>query len=159
MIGGGMIVHFRIMENGCWEWHGNVLRGYGRGTKDGRSVIAHRGVYESLRGPIPEGMTCDHVCRNTLCVNPDHIDLVPLGQNITRAYAAKRDREAFGCGHPRTEENQQPAGKDKKGRPVARCRICWRAYKREHERKRATKRRRTLALLEVDPAVLIKESA
>jgi len=46
--------------------------------------MAHRAVYESERGPIPEGMTLDHLCRNRGCVNPDHLEPVTNRENILR---------------------------------------------------------------------------
>lgn len=38
-----------------------------------------------LVGPIPVGMTIDHLCKNTLCVNPEHLEVVTMGENIRRA--------------------------------------------------------------------------
>lgn len=46
--------------------------------------MAHRYVYESIRGPIPEGLVLDHLCRNTSCVNPDHLEPVTYGENFRR---------------------------------------------------------------------------
>jgi hypothetical protein len=56
--------------SGCWVWMGSLSgNGYGRFGKK----VAHRVIYELLRGPIPEGMEADHMCNNIICVNPDHI--------------------------------------------------------------------------------------
>ena len=35
--------------------------------------MAHRWIYESERGPIPDGMHLHHLCRVTQCVNPAHL--------------------------------------------------------------------------------------
>ncbi len=48
--------------------------------------LAHRVVYELLIGLIPENMELDHLCRNTWCVNPDHLEPVTHSENIRRAY-------------------------------------------------------------------------
>jgi len=69
----------------CWEWSGGTNNGYGRfhHTSIG-SVYAHRLAYEMVRGPIPDGLSIDHLCRNTRCVNPDHLEAVPIKENILR---------------------------------------------------------------------------
>lgn len=82
--------------DGCWTWTGAVDRaGYGifkLGT-NGNNVKAHRAVYTFEVGPIPEDMTLDHTCRNTSCVRPDHLEVVPLAENIRRAHAARKAGE------------------------------------------------------------------
>ena len=74
----------------CWVWKGAVDRdGYGQfGDGTGRAhqkmKKAHRFAYESLVGPIPVGLVIDHLCRNTSCVNPAHLEPVTVGDNIRR---------------------------------------------------------------------------
>lgn len=66
----------------CWMWTANVAGGgrgerlYGYFSHGGRMVYAHRFVYEATIGPIPDGLTIDHLCRNTTCVNPFHMEAV-----------------------------------------------------------------------------------
>jgi hypothetical protein len=75
----------------CWEWRGNVSNyGYGRtsiGQK--RTALAHRFSYEYYVGPIPEGLTIDHLCRNTRCVNPSHLEPITASENQKRALAIR----------------------------------------------------------------------
>lgn len=59
-----------IDDGGCWLWQKNTLDGYGL-CGDGR---AHRVYYERAKGQIPEGHEIHHLCRNTLCVNPTHLE-------------------------------------------------------------------------------------
>lgn len=66
----------------CWPWTGPTVRGYGR--LHGRRAT-HRVAYELLVGPIAEGLTLDHLCRNKLCANPAHLEPVTLAENIRRA--------------------------------------------------------------------------
>lgn len=63
-------------QTGCWIWLGTRNRGgYGIAHKTGRSNrLAHRVMYERLRGPIPKGLEAHHRCGVRPCVNPDHIE-------------------------------------------------------------------------------------
>ena len=115
----------------CWYWSGAVTAaGYGlvRGT-EGKGVFAHRVSYEFLVGKIPDGLEIDHLCRNTLCVNPDHLEPVTGAENRRRATAIKL---LAGCrkGHPWTAENTRFR------RGLRECRECGRLrYHRNKERK------------------------
>lgn len=62
--------------SGCWTWTGTVKAdwNYGVTSWQGRQVLVHRLSHELFVGPIPEGLTIDHLCENTLCVNPAHLD-------------------------------------------------------------------------------------
>lgn len=53
--------------------------------EDQRNVGAHVFAYEAFVGPIPEGMEPDHLCRNTLCVRPSHLEAVTRRENLRRA--------------------------------------------------------------------------
>lgn len=75
---------FRKTE-GCWEWRGSKARdGYGIFWHKGRQLSAHRLVYTLTSGPIPPGLTLDHLCRNTGCVNPSHLEPVSMRENTLR---------------------------------------------------------------------------
>ena len=97
---------------GCWEWLGVRREGYGISKIQirGRQIpfFAHRVAYELTKGPIPEGMTLDHLCRNRGCVNPAHLEPVTAVENTMRGYGvgAVNSRKQF-CprGHPLTEGN------------------------------------------------------
>jgi hypothetical protein len=96
----------RVAESGCWEWQGHVNnRGYGR--LRGR-VYSHRASYEAFVGPIPDGLEIDHLCRNTRCCNPEHLEAVTPQENLRRTRAERCAR-----GHEFTPENTylRPDGK------------------------------------------------
>lgn len=68
----------------CWLWVGATVRGYGEFYFKGRQLKAHRFAYELLVGPIPEGLTIDHLCRNRSCINPSHMEPVTIQENLRR---------------------------------------------------------------------------
>lgn len=86
--------------DGCWIWQGAVQSHsvpYGYFQLIGKKFIsAHRWSYMHLVGPIPKGMHIDHLCRNPLCVNPKHLEVVTPQENTLRglnhmADAARRN--------------------------------------------------------------------
>lgn len=86
----------------CWLWTGAKGRegGYGHFWVAGRKVAAHRFAYELLVGPIPDGLVLDHLCRETLCVRPSHLEPVTQAENTRRGLrGALKER----CGSGRHE--------------------------------------------------------
>ncbi len=116
-------------EDGCWSWTGSKTSGYGDFYDGVRKVSAHRYSYETLSGPIPEGLVLDHLCRNRACVNPEHLEPVTQQVNILRGTGMAARRAAITqCpqGHPYDEQNTLL----KNGRRV--CRTCLK-YRRRVE--------------------------
>lgn len=73
----------------CWEWQGYTNpRGYGQTHIKGAGPMVHRVVYEGLVGPIPDGMTLDHLCKNKVCVNPAHLEPVTRHENSRRRWVS-----------------------------------------------------------------------
>ena len=92
----------------CWVWKGAPIKnGYGQYRRKGtRSCYVHRLVYEALVGPIPEGKFLDHLCRNRLCVNPGHLEIVTNRENVLRGVgptAVNAQKTHCKRGHPLRE--------------------------------------------------------
>jgi HNH endonuclease len=83
---------------GCWLWIGHRNRdGYGQfkvTVRAGlyRTVRAHRWAWESLHGPVPEGLTLDHLCGQPACVRPAHLEPCTNAENLRRRHARRRRR-------------------------------------------------------------------
>lgn len=71
---------------GCWLWEGPTNpEGYGRFYLNHKLVGPHRYSYELHNGKIPKATPyLDHLCRNPLCVNPDHLEPVTNRENGVR---------------------------------------------------------------------------
>lgn len=69
-------------DDECWVWSGHRSpKGYGMTKVGRRSQGAHRRAWELVNGPIPDGLTVDHACRNTGCCNPRHLRLMTRSEN------------------------------------------------------------------------------
>lgn len=111
----------------CWPWLGTRQpNGYGMIWRDGKYELAHRVAYELAHGPIPSGLTIDHVrtrgCAHRDCCNAAHMEPVTMRVNVLRGLglSAENARKTH-ClrGHPfdRTDSHQR------------RCRQCEALYR------------------------------
>jgi hypothetical protein len=95
-----------VTPAGCWQWDGRLEpTGYARVRVGKRMCLLHRWVYTTLVGPIPDGLECDHLCRNRACGNPSHIEPVTRRENLRRGYNTNAAKTACPQGHPYTPEN------------------------------------------------------
>jgi hypothetical protein len=129
--------------SGCWLWTAcKSERGYGRIGVGGKALRAHRVAYEIFVGPIPDGLCLDHLCRNTSCVNPEHLEPVTCKVNVQRGMAGQNKREAAKArthcllGHELTPENTLIRFSGHGAWRFRACRIC------HNEQTKAWRRRR-----------------
>ena len=82
----------------CWIWKGSKdSRGYGEFWFNRKLWKAHRFSYTKYIGEIPEGYHIDHLCGNTSCVKPKHLEAVTQQENNKRTKKPHCRRD-----HPRT---------------------------------------------------------
>lgn len=122
-----------VQPDGCWHWTRTITEdGYGRAERLNGSPakMAHRAVYLTLVGAIPDGMQIGHVCHDDdadcpggptclhrRCVNPSHLRPMTNQENAAAGHLLRR---ATHCrrGHELTGENVYEYG----GR--RHCRTC-----------------------------------
>jgi len=127
----------------CWNWIAPPDgKGYGRLQVNGHAYeLAHRIAWQlHHRERIPKGMHIDHLCRNRLCVNPAHLEVVTLKENILRGMgiAAVNAQKRF-CirGHEFNSENTfLNISKRRNGAVMRGCRICRNANQNTRRRER-----------------------
>lgn len=95
-------------EDECWPWLGHTNpAGYGSiviAGRNGPKTGAHRAALVVHGRDIPDGYQVDHLCKNTSCVNPAHLEAVPPAVNNLRSTSPSSKyakRETCGkCGGP-----------------------------------------------------------
>lgn len=78
-----------IKTDSCWLWTAGCN---GRNKEYGcfylaggkKSIGAHVWSYTQSKGPVPDGLVVDHLCNNTKCVNPLHLEAKTHQTNILR---------------------------------------------------------------------------
>lgn len=119
-----LLSKIEINALGCWIWTGAVFKkkhgNYSQLKLDGKGCRGHRLSYVEFVGQIPEGTELDHLCRNTLCINPKHLEPVTHTENMRR----RIDLNPSHCphGHVYVPENVYL---NRRGRKE--CRTCRRA--------------------------------
>jgi hypothetical protein len=143
----------------CWLFTGSTAgEGYGWFWAGSCGHRAHRVAYELLVGPIPEGMTLDHVkdrgCTSKACVKaladehgPAHLEPVTHRENILRGAgvtACNAAKTVCPHGHPYDAANTMHRRRSD-GRAYRKCRQC------DNRQRRARKRTRRQAHREGRP--------
>jgi hypothetical protein len=112
---------------GCWLWTGATTPSasgpYSAFRGNAGNISAHRYAYQALVGTVPDGLELDHLCRNTLCVNPAHLEPVSHQVNILRGTGCSaRNARRTHCpqGHEYTPENTY----SRPGKTERQCRVC-----------------------------------
>ncbi len=114
----------------CWPWRASAPSGYGQHsikfTGGFRlAVNAHRFAYELINGACGEAVL-DHLCRNTRCCNPRHLEPVTVRMNTIRGVSpVGLNAQKTHCrnGHPLSGDNLITVKTPGRGQE-RKCRIC-----------------------------------
>lgn len=68
-----------VSDSGCWIWDKLDQKGYPVGP---HKKALHRSVIEAKYGKRLGSQHAHHICANTACVNPDHLQPVTHRENI-----------------------------------------------------------------------------
>lgn len=105
----------------CWTYKGGDYVGeYGRFKMQGSEHQAHRIAYRDFGNKLTDEQQIDHLCRNTLCVNPDHLEPVTHIENVRRGIAGNKTH--CPSGHEYSETNTKTVMR--RGLAVRYCRTC-----------------------------------
>ena len=115
--------HIKPSEGECWPWTGRIhpRDGYPKAINVSNQLGQHgpaRLMYHWFKHPIAADFTVDHLCRNKLCMNPDHMEAVTYGENARRAHKKPYCKR----GHAQTDENRYHY--KVYGKPRSRCKLC-----------------------------------
>src|SRR5437773_10375437 len=105
----GPVALINGVESRCWLYLGVPQnKGYGHICVNYKPVLAHRFAWILMIGEIPDGLTLDHLCRRTMCVNPAHLEPVTHRVNVLRGIgrtAINARKTHCKWGHPLSGEN------------------------------------------------------
>lgn len=88
-------------NTGCWLWTANTRGRYGRMWDGEGYSSAHKISYRLYRGEVPERVCVCHTCDTPTCVNPEHLFLGTVQDNMTDK--VKKGRHTFGTKHPKVK--------------------------------------------------------
>ena len=91
----------------CWVWKGTkTARGYGVIGLKQKQYKAHKVAVILSGRSYPDKAVTDHLCRNTSCVNPAHLEVVTNAENVLRGIsfgAINKAKTHCLHGHPFSE--------------------------------------------------------
>jgi hypothetical protein len=110
---------YEVDENGCWisgfsvGSHGYAQIGW---WADGRShmITHHRATWTATNGPVPDGMTLDHICCVKRCVQPEHLRVLSMeanGRRGNRGVEAAIEGECLNGHGPMTRKERTMRGR------------------------------------------------
>lgn len=120
------LVDTKRVAGECWVWQGaSEVRPkglYGTHSRNGVKALAHRLAYMDFGGKLPNDKVIDHLCRNTLCVRPSHLEAVTQAENVQRGEVPLLNRGVCKHGHEITPDNL--TRRKRRGAYINACKTC-----------------------------------
>jgi len=130
-----------LFTTDCWKWLASKTKtGYGRFRSGKECIPSHRFSFELYKGKVPEGLEINHICNNTSCVNPSHLEAITHQENCLKGDVGNNNQNSrkTHCqkGHPITGDNlyMLPDGR----RQCVICKREWRRIQYQKDKKRGT---------------------
>lgn len=107
-------------QGNCLVWiRADNKQGYGIAQHDGKSWMAHRLSYHLATGEEIGRQVIHHACANSMCINPEHLQLARHAENNLEMLA-RRDYEArIAALEAQVKELEAQLEKARTGRVVA----------------------------------------
>ena len=95
-------------KSGCWIWLGTKNEyGYGRINRGNKKLYAHRVAYNLANSVILQTKEIvRHICHNTSCINPDHLEIGTQKDNIDDKVKANRQHKGEKSPSSKLTENK-----------------------------------------------------
>lgn len=129
-------------ETNCWNWIGSRSGRYSDFYLDNKKMAAHRLMYFIFNFELDDSLSIDHLCRNTHCVNPKHLEQVTHRENVLRGVgptAINSKKDACKNGHKFSGEKIRVFKNSRK------CLTCKSDYDRKYNEKNKEKKRKQAA--------------
>jgi hypothetical protein len=95
MAGKSKEITYVVDSNNCHNCTSHsVSNRYPQIKRDGKYRRVHAYIYEQCFGEIPDGKVVRHKCDNTMCINPEHLELGTHADNMSDM--KRRNRSASG---------------------------------------------------------------
>lgn len=100
----------RVPFSGCWIWTGALKNLYGHGAfkiadRKSKVMFSHIASWDLYVGEILQNLKVLHRCDNPSCVNPHHLFLGSINDNVQDMISKKRN--AFGSKCKRAKLNEE----------------------------------------------------
>ena len=85
-------ITFTENEKGCLICDSHALNetGYPTFKKHGVTVNMHKHIYEECFGDVPSPLVVRHKCDNRKCINPEHLEVGTIQDNVNDRMKRKR---------------------------------------------------------------------